>query len=338
MFLRRRDRIPTAFEALLCAATALGLSIPAVAKDPSQVSALDKAAARDAMDRGNTLAAEGRHAEALAEFKKADAIMGVPTTGVLVGQAYEALGKPVEALDAYLEVGRYAHTAGEAMPDAFVQAQALAADRAVAARARIATLQLRPVGLAADVTPAISIDGEPINAASLDRRVNPGERKVVASAPGYSTVHTSVVLGEGESQTLELHFQNVKTTPAPTPEPGAEADTGTMVPAALAFSLGGAALVAGAVTGGLSLSLAGDVEDACGDHPQTCPPEQQANIDDATTLAHVSNVTFAVGGVGVVLGIVFVFVFDGGEPSASALAPAVAPVLDGDELGVRWRF
>ncbi len=69
----------------------------------------------------------------------------------------------------------------------------------------------------------------------------------------------------------------------------------------IGFAVGGAALVAGAITGGLSLSKAGDITEACGD---TCPPDQEDALDSAIMLANISNVTFGVAAVGVVLGVV----------------------------------
>jgi hypothetical protein len=330
----------------------------ASAKDPETVSTSDRAAARAAMDEGHLLFDAKKYPEALKRYLEADAIMGVPTTGNAVGKTYEALGKLVEARDAYLAVGRYEHTPGKKLPDAFAEAMKHAAQREADIAPRIPTLVIAIEGLAADVPPQIELNGEVINPASLTRRVNPGRNVVTATAAGYTASTAEATLGEGESKTLTLRLDKdagVMPVPVPVPTPTPHVtplpipgpdtpgpdtrgpgtrDEGTMVPAAIAFTVGGLGLVAGAITGGLAFAKAGDLDDEGG-----CTPDKicsnTALLDEANLLANVSNVSFAVGGVGVALGVVFIFVFAGDDDPAEE---AITPILSPEMVGVRGRF
>lgn len=327
--------------ALLPALWLTSAPAPAFSKDPSTVSASDKAAARAAMDLGNDHFDEGQHAAALAKYLEADAIMGVPSTGILVGKAHEALGQLVEARDADLAVGRYKHTPGEPMPDLFVEAQELAAARANELATRIPMLEIVIVGLPPGVTPEVKLNGEPINAASLTRRVNPGEVTVSAKAAGYGETSASERLAEGDEKTLTIALaRDERPAPeAPDPAPPTEVDPierdeGTLVPAIVAFSVGGLALAAGAITGFSSIAKESDLEALCAE--KICSDEAgRDELSMANTLANVSNVTLAVGGVGVALGVVFIFVFSGDDDGENV---ALTPILSPELLGVAGSF
>jgi hypothetical protein len=90
-----------------------------------------------------------------------------------------------------------------------------------------------------------------------------------------------------------------------------------LVPAAVLFGLAGAAIAAGAVTGIIHLNDVAALEERCGG--SACPPEEQESADTTLPLAHVSTVSFAVGGAALVTGIILAVVRPGGgEPPASA--------------------
>ena len=78
---------------------------------------------------------------ALEAYRGADAIMGVPTTGIEVARTQIRLGRLVEARDTALKVSRYPVKRREPRPftDARTEALQLASELA----ARIPSLQLR---------------------------------------------------------------------------------------------------------------------------------------------------------------------------------------------------
>jgi hypothetical protein len=86
------------------------------------------------------------------------------------------------------------------------------------------------------------------------------------------------------------------------------------------FSVAGAGLLVGAVTGGLSLSDAATLRDACPDG--ACPPELSDTLSRRDTLAHVSTASFALAGVGAVLGVVGVVLSVGGDDTPDGDAEA----------------
>ena len=86
-----------------------------------------------------------------------------------------------------------------------------------------------------------------------------------------------------------------------------------MLPAAIAYSLGGAALVAGGVTGFLAFQKTDEVKDLCGG--AQCPEKYAGEVDAALSLGTASTVLFAMGGLGAATGLILTFTVgvDGGE-------------------------
>ncbi|WP_437314918.1 tetratricopeptide repeat protein [Sorangium sp. So ce385] len=120
--------------------------------------------------------------------------------------------------------------------------------------------------------------------------------------------------------------------PAPTaPAPGgAEGGRGSLLPAGLAFGLGAVGIGVGAATGLVSLSKVSDIESRC--DGKRCPPELKGDADAATTLGHVSTVSFIVGAASAATGVVLLVVRPGGDaaPEAAGAAPQA-------KRGVVWR-
>jgi tetratricopeptide (TPR) repeat protein len=75
----------------------------------------------------------------------------------------------------------------------------------------------------------------------------------------------------------------------------------SVVPTVL-MGTGGALLLGSAVTGGLALSSASDLDDKCGG--TVCPSSQESKVDSTRTLAITTDVLWAVGGAAVATGLV----------------------------------
>jgi hypothetical protein len=105
----------------------------------AEVTAAEKANARELMDRGDDLVEKKQYREALEAYQAADAIMHVPTTGIEVARAQVALGLLVEARETALEVARSPETPGEPAP--FAEARDAARQLATALERRIPTLR-----------------------------------------------------------------------------------------------------------------------------------------------------------------------------------------------------
>ncbi|MEM9696424.1 MAG: hypothetical protein AAGA56_28020, partial [Myxococcota bacterium] len=323
---------------------ALGLLVvgsrPALAKDLASATPEEKETARRLLDEGDALFGEGERAEALAKYIAAEGIIRAPTTSVEVGKAYAAQGRLVEARDAYLRVIRFPERSDE--PQAFVDARLRARRQAAALEPRIpsVTIVVEP----ADLRPVeVRVDGKPVSAAVVGQplRVDPGRHRIEVRSPGMVPSTGQVELDEGATQTLELRLVPEAGAPPPPsspvrplPPPPAAAEP-FPVATTIGFAVGGAGLIFGGVTGALSLARTSDLSAACPD--QACPPEQQDTIDDATLFANLSNVGFAVGGAGVLFGVIALFTID--MPAEAEIAGVrIRPWVGSAGAGLRGGF
>ncbi len=110
------------------------------------------------------------------------------------------------------------------------------------------------------------------------------------------------------------------------------------------FAVGGTALIVAAITGGVSFDRAQSLENECtlGPTGDKCPADRQAEIDTMLTLANVSNVGFAVAGVGAVVGVIGLLISEDSpqatEDGQSATEVTIAPLIGPGFLGVTGRF
>ncbi len=257
-------------------------------------------AGHDKLDAGNTIGA-------LADFRAADDIMGVPTTGMLVATALLELGRLIEAHEVVLRVQQYPKMAGE--PAAFTRARSEAATQATAIAQRIPTVR---VELADDSGPlregvavAVSVDGARLvgDAALEPRQVDPGAHRIAVEASGYVATSDEITLREGQALLHRVKLTHKPTKPPPAPSPV----SGLEVAAYVTLGIGGAALAAGIATGVASLGEANEVKELC---PELsgCPPAAEPAHDRSITLANVSNVSFGVAGIATVASVVMLAV------------------------------
>jgi hypothetical protein len=297
-----------------------------------KISDAEKHTAKELVKAGDEKFRAGSYQAALNDYRGADAIMRVPTTGIEVARTLAVLGRLLEARDVYQRVASYPKADEE--PSAFTAAR----DKAVAAAAeldeRIPRLTVAPTH-GTGVSPVITIDGAstpPNEAVPLD----PGEHLVEVSAVGHVTVRKRVELVEKDRETMEIVLQVVKDDDEkeesePQPVPVAES---AQLPwwTWIGVGVAGVGGVVGGVTGGISLSKASDVKDQAisdGVYPESA----RATQEESVTLAHVSTVSFAVGGAGAALAVVglVLYMIDDGE--------AADPPVSADANGmVTWRF
>lgn len=188
------------------------------------------------------------------------------------------------------------------------------------------------------------VDGEIVTpeALPLPRRANPGSHHIVASAAGRADVVRDVRLGEGQTAPVALPFgpslapPPVVAPPAPAALPVVPPETPTSsrspgVATWASLGVGTAGLLAGTIVGVMELSKASTVKGQC--NGNACPPAARGDLNDANTLATVSDVALGVGVVGVALGAVFYFT----APSAP-VQPSVGLVRGGGSVGLGGAF
>ena len=298
--------------------------------------AADRETARNLLKEGDRMFAEKDLAGALRAYTGADALMHVPTTGVEVAKAQAALGQLVEARDTCLRVNRQPAAASE--PEPMKKARRACDELARDAERRIpsVTLQVKPA------TANVTLDGQavPAEVLGLPRKLDPGVHKLTLSAPGFLDEAQDLTLVEGDAKTTVIELTALPdddprdrlpkfdgpTKLAPVAAPPAPKAASVPAWAWVGFGVGVVGLGLGAATGILSLSAASDAKALCAGN--VCPPSAQSNIDSSVLLANVSNVSFAVGAAGVVVGVIGV-VLRKPTSSSAALSPYLTPASAG---------
>lgn len=286
-----------------CAALVATLSSASYADDAAE----NIAAARTLGIQGVQLADAGKCPEAIEKLTRAEALHHAPTILGRLGECQVNVGEVVTGTENLNMVVREVLPASA--PKVFHDAQERAQKVLDKAMPKIAYLVIRVTP--ADVKASVAVAGKSVPAALLgaERPSDPGTHRVTATAEGYKPASVAVTLAEGTHQEVTLQLEKdpnaVAALPPSTtavaaansppetaaPEPSAKK---SKVPAIVAFSIGGAGLLAGGITGGLALSKAGDCPN------KVC--DTQSDLDSAKSMATVSTIGFSVGIAGVAVG------------------------------------
>jgi hypothetical protein len=329
---------------------ALALVAPAAAETVPTPSAADKELARRHMDDGDQLVAQGKLAEALEAYLKADKLVGAVTTAHEVARVYEELGKLIEASEHYQRALALPPAPNE--PPVVRQMRAQAAERVAALRPRIAMLTLVIEGgaLAGDVK--ILIDGRPEPPGRRERLVNPGTHEVQARADGFKVARANVTVRDGERQEVKLVLEPLATTGAAPAEaqaappqparadaaqaPAAPPSGGVPAAAWIGWGVGAVGFTLMAVTGGLAFDKASKLEDECAgkDFTAAACPDGKSIHDAGNTLANIANIGLVVGILGAGFGTVAFFTMRDPAGAGAQLGPRVA--VGGAGLAGRW--
>lgn len=313
----------------------------------------ERETARRLMDRADETMERGEYKAALTMYLGAHEIMHVPTTGVEVARAYAAMGKLVEARDAALDVLRMPVAQDE--PKAFTLARATADRLARDLVLQIPQLYVEIVPSEASQHATLSIDGRevPAVAAKLPQALNPSEHRIRVQAAGFYTVERQFTLNKGEQFSLRIDMERdphyattsgaiadraVTSGPNSAGQPSRAAPDRSALPwpAWLGFGVGAGGMALGTVAGILSLSRTSNARTHCSGN--SCSPAAKSDIDAALLTANLSNVGFAVGIVGIGVGVTSLWVASRRDsPPISALV--VTPTRQGGLItleGTLW--
>jgi hypothetical protein len=161
--------------------------------EPKTQSAL----AEQAYQEGRELAEQNRWDEACAKFEDSLRHEGALGTQLNLARGYEHIGKLASAWQLFTAVSAAAVGPGNADRRAFAQNHAAALEPRVP---RLAVIGPTPrlAGF------AVAVDGAPIDADGRILRVNPGARRIVASAPDHQPFTRVVSLVEGGTETVVI--------------------------------------------------------------------------------------------------------------------------------------
>jgi tetratricopeptide (TPR) repeat protein len=276
----------------------------------------DKTTARNLFHEGKAAYDNKRFDEAADLFARSNALYPAPTAALGLARALRDGGKLVEAFETYATI---LNDPNRNASSAFKTAVARAKEEHAALEPRLAAVVLE---VSCECEAAVEIDDVAVPQAALGvkRFVNPGSRRIVASAAGWSSVSESVVVAEGEVKTVKLTLERTGTIEPALPDPvhpvdpppngeatpqtplelppkeSPEGDDGSGLRAAgmVLGGLGLASIAVGAVTGGLYLAARSEANDRCPD--KICPTaEDVANANAGHTMGLVSTITMPLG-------------------------------------------
>jgi hypothetical protein len=309
--------------------------VPSVAlAQVSEVSDSNKAAARQLTVDGFAALQRKDYAAAADLFKRADALYHAPTVTLGLARSLVGLGKLLAAQELYNRLIHEPLAPGAS--DAFVRAIDEGRAELAALSPRIPSLIVQVRG---GVPARVTLDGAPVPAALLGVKqpVNPGRHTVRVVARGFAPAAAPVEVAEGNTATVALDL-----VPAPRGvSDGVDesaGDTGTSGRSPLrtvgfvAIGVGGAGLVAGAITLAVDAAKHSSLASQC--TGGTCGPGLQGAVDTYHTLGVVSSTSLVVGGALAVTGIVLVFA----APKARQETVGLVPLLGPGFVGMGGRF
>jgi hypothetical protein len=299
--------------ALVTALVTAALSVVTAANaDPT---AADRETARTLMEQGREQRDKGDLKEALKRFQAANDIMHVPTTALEVARAQVALGLLVEARDtvAGLRQNQAAKRESQLFKDARNKAEEL--DASLTGRVPSVTISL--TGVPAGQEAEVAVDGVtvPAGALGLPRSVDPGHH-VITAKTSNADGKQEVDVKEGEQKPVEVALVSaavpvVDTPPTPEEAPPTKSHKPTVV-TFVGIGVAGAGVIAGTVTGILSISKKSTLTSECPNH--ICGPSSASTLSSANLYSTLSDVSFAVAGAGAVVAVVSLVVGHGGGP------------------------
>lgn len=258
-------------------------------------------AADDLFDKGNAAYDTGNYAVAMEHFNAAWKLRKTHDLAATMAQAELKLSRYAEACT-HLQYA-LAHFPLTGKPEMRKRMEEVLAE----SKKKVATVRLKPNVKEA----AVRVDGLEVEADAADSEtfLSPGAHAIEARAGGYELLKTTYEAKAGASEDVPLTLVAAQVKPQR-----------SVVPAAIAFGVGGAGLVAGAVAGGIAVARTSELKKLCGD-PIECPRSQQGALNDAKLSAYVSTAGFVLAGVGAVAGVTLLLVPIGGasEPRASIL-------------------
>ncbi len=202
---------------------------------------------------------------------------------------------------------------------------------------RIPTITVALAGGAPNAT--ATINGESVDVGK-PLPFDPGVYTVRARVGDNPEVSERVELRERDKKTVTLDPSSTEPAKPPTEEPSSG---GNMLPAAIAYGVGGAALIAGGVTGFLAFQKTDEVQDLCGGND--CPPEYAGDVAAAQDLGTASTVLFAIGGLGAAAGLILTFTVGLADDPAADEKPEekkseawVRPLIGPGQLGLYGAF
>lgn len=332
----------------------LGLVAPCVSAETEE----NRATARALATQGIAAFNEGRFADALDLFSRAETVLHAPPHLLYMARSAAKVGQLVRAHELYLKLLREPLAA--TAPQPFRDAVTAAREEVKGIEPRIASIVIK-VSAPPGVTYEVEMDQKPVSAAVVGVPIpeDPGRHRLTATAAGYACKPVEVTLAEGGHGEATLVLEPTGeapppvvargTPPAPTPTatPSAQAQPAAppppppqsseqppppwMRPASyVAAGVGVLGIGLGTYFALRSSSLRGDADDLAAECGPLClktdPLAARITSRDnsARSAQTASAVSFVIGGLGVATGVtLFVLSYRRSTTSAYSFEPYV---------------
>jgi hypothetical protein len=272
-------------------------TLPAVARPgaPTPAEAQGKKDALPYAEQGLQRFDEGKYAEAIEQFERAERFFHAPTHVSYLARSHEKLGQLLDARRLYQQLAD--ETLAADAPARFVEAQQQARAALTRLAQAIPSVTLELVGPARERA-SVSLDGKAWSTwREQPAQLDPGEHRIEVGVEGGAPAERTIRLAESQHERVTIELGATAAAGAP-----GEPPRGSMVPGAVVLSIGAAGLLVGAITGGVSMSKVSELADRC--PTKHCAAEDEPLGTEAKTLGNVSTAALVIGGVGAAVGAV----------------------------------
>lgn len=322
---------------------------PALAA-PGTTDSVNKDKARALAQDGIKAFESGNHPLAIDLFEQAEQLFHAPVHLLFLARAHAAMGKLLEAKKIY---ARLQHDdLGPKPPPAWVSAKDAGSKEADELARRIPRLVIVVSPSSPDTT--LTMNGDPLPGAEGGAapaggvEVDPGTYVLKATSAAGKSVSQTVEAKERATIDVRLVVGPAAQVESPPPLPEAPKSSPLRPVSIAMMSVGGAALVAGAVIGGLGLKKRGDANDAFSScekkygkgHCQGSEEDDVKSKDDSASLFGNVGIGLLAGGAAVaVTGVVLFAVGGKHSPTTQPQAAVrIEPIFSPGFAGVRGSF
>ncbi|MCK6589168.1 MAG: tetratricopeptide repeat protein [Polyangiaceae bacterium] len=321
--------------------------------------AQQQADAKARLEEGKAAAAEGRHADAVKLFKRADELDPKPETKFEMAKSLAADKKLIEASKLLNEILG-------ATPAPPWSVKNPAQKMLTEVEQKIPWIQIKVIGPDQSLT-STTIAGKEVDAES-EIPWNPGEYVVAGDADGYKPAEQKITLEEGEHEVVELELERLggprkkpppaaPTATAPAPDTtgpdtvtkppvtgggggGGDITSGPFfIPMVVGGGLGVVGIGVGTAFGIMALNSTASIEDC---KKNVCPDTSRNRRakEDALFQGNVSTIAFIAGGVGIAAGATMLVLqlTTSSKPPPPKTTGFVRPYVGAGEAGVFGTF
>ena len=289
-------------------------------------------AAEALFEQGTSLMSDGRYAEACAKFEASQALDAGIGTLLYLGDCYERSGRNASAWATFREAESMARAAGQNERAQIAAARSQALSRGLSRLSIVVPAESAFPGL------TVKLGGQTVPPPSYDEYlpIDPGEHRVVVSAPGRQNFEKTVKIAAKGSERYRVVIPPLK----PTPNDARDSNGNSLRTVGLVTAgVGVVTLGAGTVLGVMASRKNEDSLEECPNEPDRCTPRGVALREEAREYADWSTAGFAVGGGLIVTGAVLYIAapkkVPQEKPTPAKLSDLrVSPSIDSSRLGL----